>query len=216
MKLHALLPLLLVVVPAGARKPKPLPDQWVTAWSAADTALPIASLPADSFLPGAADATLREIVPTSVATGPTPLVRLVFSNEFGANPLTLGEVHIALADPKPAARPAGEISLFTANALTFSGQSSATIPAGTTLTSDPVALKLPANANLVVSIFLPAQKIATATFSPDAPRTSFFAPGNVVSQRSLAMPPTQFRATKGWWFVKSVEVLVAPPPPSRK
>jgi lysophospholipase L1-like esterase len=206
------LPLLLLVLPvtASARKPKPLPDHWIATWAAAEVAVPVAAIPAGSgeFIPGAADTTLRQIVHTSIPTGLTPLVRLEFTNALGADPLTLGEVHIALADPKTntPTEMTGDISLFTANALTFNGATSVTIPAGAEAISDPVSLKLPADADLVVSIFLPAQKITTATFHPDAFQTNFFAPGNVVSQRSLAMPPTQFKTTNHWWFLKSVDV----------
>jgi lysophospholipase L1-like esterase len=208
--LRSALPLLFLAIPAlaHARKPKPLPDHWIATWAAAAVAVPVAAIPANSgeFIPGAADTTLRQIVHTSIPTGLTPLVRLEFTNALGTEPLTLGEVHIALADATTATPPTGDISLFTANALTFNGATSVTIPAGAEVLSDPVALKLPADADLVISIFVPAQKITTATFHPDAFQTNFFAPSNVVSQRSLAMPPTQFKTTSHWWFLKSVDV----------
>ncbi len=193
---------------AHARKPKPLPDHWIATWAAAEVALPVAAIPATSkdFVPGAADTTLREIVHTSIPTATTPLVRLEFTNALGTDPLTLGEVHVALADPKAAKPPTGDITLLTANALTFNGATSVTIPAGAEVISDPIALTLPADTDLVISIFVPAQKITTATFHPDAFQTSFFAPGNVVKQRSLAEPATQFHTTNHWWFLKSVDV----------
>ncbi len=204
------LPILLLAIPfrADARKPKPLPDHWVATWAAAEVAVPVAEIPANSgeFVPGSADTTLREIVHTSIPTSAAPLVRIEFTYVFGTDPLTLGEVHIALADAKTATPPTGDISLFTANALTFNGATSVTIPAGAEAVSDPVSLKLPADTDLVISIFVPAQKIATATFHPDAWQTNFFAPGNVVSQRSLALPPTEFQTTNHWWFLKSVDV----------
>jgi lysophospholipase L1-like esterase len=200
--------LLTIPAIACARKPKPQPDHWIATWATAEVGLPVAAIKAKSneFIPGAADTTLRQIVHTSIPTGATPLVRLEFTNALGTDPLTLGEIHIALADPKPATPPTGDITLMTANALTFNGATSVTIPAGAEAVSDPVALKLPADADLVVSFFLPAHKITTATFHPDSFQTNFFAPGNVVNQRSLAMPPTQFHTTHHWWFLKSVDV----------
>jgi hypothetical protein len=218
LRIARILPLLLLAIPSTvqARKPKPLPDQWIATWSAADVALPVASVPAASgqFIPGAADTTLREIVHTSIPNGTTPLVRVEFTNAFGTDPLTLGEVHIALADPKTTKPPTGDIVLFTANALTFSGSPSVTIPAGAGVISDPVALKLPAGAELVISMLIPTQRIAIATLQPDAWQTNFFAPGNVVSQRSLAMPPTHSTTMRSVWFLKSVDVLVPAAPPS--
>ena len=207
---RCLLAAILTMIPAIAlaRKPKPLPDHWIATWATANVAMPVAATPAGpvEYIPGAADTTLRQIVHTSIPTGTTPLVRLEFSNALGTNPLTLGEVHIALADPKTANPPSGDISLFTANALTFNGASSVTIPAGGETISDPVAMTLPTGADLVISIFVPAQKITVATFHPDAWQTNFFAPGNVVSHRSLSMPPTQARVTTHWWFLRSVDV----------
>lgn len=210
LRLRSALPIVLLALPLAvhARKPKPLPDHWIATWAAAEVAAPVAGISASSgeFIPGAADTTLREIIHTSIPTGITPLVRLEFTNALGTDPLTLGEIHVALADPKTAKPPTGDITIFTANALTFNGATSVTIPAGAEVISDPVALALPAGSDLVISIFVPAQQITTATFHPDAWQTNFFAPGNVVSQRSLAMPPTQFKTTNHWWFLKSVDV----------
>ena len=43
---------------------------------------------------GTADTTLREIVHVSMGG---PLVRIVLTNEFGTEPLTIGAVHVALS-----------------------------------------------------------------------------------------------------------------------
>jgi lysophospholipase L1-like esterase len=211
--LRSALLFLLLSFPAlafGGGKPKPLPHHWIATWASAEVALPTASMQsgAGEWIPGAADSTIREIVHTSIPTGPSSLVRLEFTNALGTDSLTLGEVHVALADPQTGAgpHPTGDISLLTAHALTFSGTTSVTIAAGAEVVSDPMAMALPAGADLVISIFVPAQTMKTATFHPDAWQTGFVASGNVVSQRSLAMPATKFKTTGHWWFLKSVDV----------
>jgi lysophospholipase L1-like esterase len=199
--------LVCILATASYAKPKPAPDHWVATWTTASIAGP-GPIPyaADGFIPGAQNTTLRQIVHTSVGNDPAnPLVRIEFTNALGTEPLTLGEVHIALADPNGGAT-TGDIALLSANALTFAGQTSITIPPGTEAVSDPVALKLPAGSDLVISLFLPAQKITAATFHWYSFQTSFYAPGNAVGQRSLTMPPTHAHAMRAWYFLKSVDI----------
>ncbi len=211
-------------------RPTPAPDHWVATWATASVPMPASDIVSrdgtrSAILPNPDGTTLREIVHTSLAG---PLVRLTFTNAFGTEPLTLGEVHIALLEP--AAAHTGDIQLFTANALTFAGASSITIPPGGEATSDPAALTLPAGADLVISLFLPAQTLTLATVHRDAFTTSFLAPGNLVSQESLAPAvvqtevkkalepsaeaeaqsprPPQVRPVTSWFFLKSVDVQV--------
>jgi lysophospholipase L1-like esterase len=65
-----------------------------------------------------------------------------------------------------------------------------------------VALNLPTGADLVITMFVPAQTIAVVTGHPDAYQNALFAPGNVVSQRILPSPQT----VRQWFFLKSVDV----------
>jgi lysophospholipase L1-like esterase len=187
--------------PVYAKKPPVPPDHWVATWATGAVATPIAEASAHpgEFVPGSAEMTLRQVVHTSLAG---KLVRLEFTNALGTGPLTLGPVHIALADPKGGAT-SGDISLFTANALTFGGSSgTVTIPAGGEAISDPVALALPAGADLVITMLVPQQPVSVITGHPDAYQSAFFAPGDVVRERSLPNPTI----VKHWYFLKSVDV----------
>ena len=59
------------------------------------------------------------------------------SNEFGAEPLVIGEAHVARrAGTGSAIQPGSD------RRLTFGGSPSATLPPGTPLLSDPVALSV--------------------------------------------------------------------------
>lgn len=77
-------------------------------------------------------------------------VRITLSNEFGTGPLTVDTVSVAKGYEKlPQA-----IKTWTRKNVTFNGQSSVTIPAGETVTSDPIGMSVDALEYLTVSLFL--------------------------------------------------------------
>ncbi len=199
------------------------PDHWVGTWAASPVASnnirrPVASASASgppttsSATPqpaassaaaprlidqnfGAADTTFREIVHVSIGG---PMVRVVLSNEFGTDPLTIGAAHIAASQGN------STINLVTAGSLTFAGHVSATIPPGALVVSDPVSMKLPAGADLAISLFIPAQPMSVVTQHGFADQTSYTAPGNVVGAKALENPSE----LKSWPFLKGVDVLL--------
>jgi lysophospholipase L1-like esterase len=164
------------------------PDHWVGTWAAS----PIAGSNRDNQF-GATDTTYREVVHASLGGS---VVRIVLSNEFGLDPLTIGEAHIALSTGH------GEIGLSSANALTFGGRTSITIPPGAMVVSDPADLKLPPLTDLAVSLFVPAQPIRQVSLHTFADQTSYAAPGNVVSAKTLDTP----KEITTWPFLKGVDV----------
>ena len=196
----ALLLLTLVLTANALAAPKPAPDHWVGTWATANLDRPNTSAPNAPPLTtpplGSADMTLRQIVHVSLGG---PLVRIELSNRFGTEPLSIGAVHLALAAAK------GDISLLSANALTFSGRPSIVLPAGAVVVSDPVALTLAADTDLAISLFLPAQTISHITSHDAAEQTNYMAPGNVVGARSL---PAGAQTFSHWYFLGSVEVQV--------
>lgn len=77
-------------------------------------------------------------------------VRITLSNEFGTGPLTVDTVSVAKGYEKlPQA-----IKTWTRKNVTFNGQASVTIPAGETVTSDPIRMSVDALEYLTVSLFL--------------------------------------------------------------
>jgi lysophospholipase L1-like esterase len=143
--------------------------------------------------PGTDGTTLREIVHISIGG---PSVRIVLTNEFGLDPLTIGAAQIALSSGTSA------ITAGSATALTFDGKPSIIIPPGALVVSDPVALKVAPFSNLAVSLFLPDQPVNQLTFHPFADQTNYLVPGNVVSAASFDTPQTFFT----WDFLKGVDV----------
>ncbi len=156
---------------AFAAAPKPLPDHWVGTWATA----PFAQPNKDGGL-GSTDMTLREIVHVSLGGSYT---RIVLTNEFGTEPLTIGAVHVALSSGETS------ISLPSANAVTFGGKPSITIPPGAMAVSDGFALTLKPFADVAVSLFIPAQKISQISMHGFADQSNYMAEGNLVSKSSL-------------------------------
>jgi len=166
-------------------------DHWVGTWAASPMA---AKNPSARFgAPGTDGTTLREIVHISIGG---PSVRVVLTNEFGLDPLTVGAAQIALSSG------ASAITAGSATPLTFGGAPTIIIPPGALVVSDPVALKVAPSSNLAVSLFLPYQPINQLTLHSFAAQTNYLVPGNVVSALSLDTPTTFF----SWDFLKGVDV----------
>ena len=163
------------------------PDHWVGTWAMAPMATTIYKNDA-----AAKDETLRQIMHVSLGGS---MERVVVSNVFGLDPLDIGAAQIALRGS------GSDIQIETANALTFNGKSSVAIPAGGRVVSDPVALKLPALSDVVISLFIPAQPMRQIT--EHAGTTSYLAAGNQVAARNLD-GAAGFRA---WRFVTDIEVM---------
>ncbi|RSL16329.1 lysophospholipase L1-like esterase [Edaphobacter aggregans] len=165
------------------------PDHWVGTWATSPVAMPNTE-----GIFGAADTTFREIVHVSLGGS---RARIILSNEFGLDPLTISAAHIALRTT------GSEIDLASANALTFGGRPSVTIPPGALVVSDPVNLKLPAFADVAVSLFVPAQPMHQITHHSFADQTSYMAQGNVVGVKALESPKEIYN----WPFLKGVDII---------
>lgn len=154
--------------------------------------------------------TLRQIAHVSLGGS---RLRVVFSNLFGTKPLTIGAAHVALRGIGPA------IVAGASRALTFDGRAGTAIPAGATLTSDPVDLTVPDFGDLAIDLYLPDDTAAMQsplTIHPAAWQTSYVsAPGNHAG--AVIMPvqtTTAYRRTDGlptasWFFLLRVEVMAA-------
>ena len=154
------------------------PDGWVATWAAVPTTIPARGEP--TVLD---HQTVRHVVHAS--TGGDEL-RIRLSNEFGPAALRIGAVHVALRDGRgadPAAVPG------TDRRVTFGGRGSALIPAGAPLVSDPVRLRLPAGADLVISLYFP-ERTTVSTLAAFAFQENVIADGDVTSARTVKATAT--------------------------
>lgn len=149
---------------------------WAPAWTASpqpvwagDFVLPL-GLPASLR-----DQTVRQVVRAGVGGS---RVRIVLSNEYGTQPLQIGAARIAAAGD--AAGSTNGPSL----ALTFGGKTTATVPAGAPLMSDPVAMDVAPLQRLAVSLYFP-QATPLTTIHWDGLQPAQVAAGNAAGAASV-------------------------------
>ncbi len=181
---------LLVTIPFTAAAQSQ--DHWVGTWAAAPLAMKN-----DAAQFGASDLTYREIVHVSLGGD---RIRIVLSNEFGDDPLTIGAAAVALSTGK------SDVSGATIHSITFGGEPSIVIPPGAMVLSDPVRFKLPSLTDLAVSIFIPAQRIQSATIHALANQTNYAVHGNATRFPHLNSSEEIY----SWPFLKGVEVDSGP------
>lgn len=177
----------------------PAEARWIGTWATGPVSLPVPDEEA-AAQPGArprvAGQTLRQVVRTSIGGSS---VRVLFSNQYGSEPLEIGGAHVALRDSGAAIAAGGQ-------SLTFGGAPSATIERGAVLLSDAAALALPPLSELAIDIFLPGDTWATdsaATIHGTALSTTYLsAPGDHAGAPELPVDST----TLTWFFLARVDV----------
>ena len=123
-------------------------------------------------------------------------VRLQLSNMYGAGPLVLGPVHIALHGQGSAIVPGTDRSLL------FSGKPTVKIPPGAVVVSDAVNLDVPALGDLAISIYAP-EGTAAPPRQGTALRTNYVAAGDVTGAAELPGATT----TPAWFWMSGIEVI---------
>ncbi len=124
-------------------------------------------------------------------------VRVRLTNGCGSTPLQIGAATVGLRDAGPRIHPG------TDRRLRFGGRRSVSIPAGSTATSDPVGLALPASSDLAITVYLP---MATdpSTSHPQAATGYVSGAGDFTRDVDGTAFPTTVRQ---WFFLDAVDVL---------
>ncbi|MEK2475606.1 SGNH/GDSL hydrolase family protein [Streptomyces noursei] len=164
--------------------------QWVGTWSAAVAAAE------PGTQDGYAQMSIRNVVHTSVG-GSSARIRL--SNLYGTRPLPFSHASLALS-----AGSGGPMATAgSMRRLTFEGKPSVTIPVGGEITSDPVRLAVPGNADLLVTMYSPAPS-GPATYHPYARQTSYLARGDHTEDAAGTAYTEQ---SPYWRYLTGVDVL---------
>jgi lysophospholipase L1-like esterase len=150
--------------------------------------------------PGFNNQTIRQIVHTSI--GGTA-ARLTFSNVFGDQPVTLGDVHIARRS-SGAQTVAG-----TDKAVTFAGQSYVTIPAGGAVQSDALAFEVPALTDLAISFHIPSQTQPGSTGHVEGMQDNYIAPGDVSADATFRGGVANAAGEQSYYFLTGLDVMNA-------
>lgn len=175
---------------AAAWPAQAAPARWVGTWATA----PSSAIPGTEN--GYPNFSMRNIVHVS-AGGREVRVRL--SNAYGRTPTLFGQVTVARAagPDTPLAVPG------TMRTLTFGGSQSITAPPGADVVSDGVALNVPADSDLLVSIFTPAPGGPVTHHQLTMQNSYFTRDGNQTANESAA--PFRERTT-AWHYVSGVDV----------
>jgi lysophospholipase L1-like esterase len=150
------------------------------------------------------NATLRLI---ARVTAPGDAIRLRFDNTFGTVPVTFGKVSVG---PRQSANNPASISPGLLMPVMFAGQSSVTIAAGGSVTSDSIRLRVEAQEDLAVSVYIPGSDVPASQHSR-AVVTSFITDngtGDLTASESGA--PFNIRITTMPWL-KAIDVLPTAP-----
>ncbi|MEU7529325.1 SGNH/GDSL hydrolase family protein [Saccharothrix sp. NPDC042600] len=186
MRRWGLLAVLLLLVPVPVGSAVAGGSSWVGAWGTSPTGVPASDTTTFE------DQTLRQVV--HLSTGGRQ-VRVRLSNEFGTQPLVIGEARVGRGAGGSAVVPG------TDRRLTFGGRGSVTVPAGAPVVSDPVSLTVAADSDLVVSVYLPV-RVAATTVHAFPYQDGYVAAGNVAAQPAIT--PTAVLGK--WHFLTGVSV----------
>ena len=140
---------------------------WVASWSAA---------PASLAVPGLQGQTVRQFLRLTLGGNQ---LRVRFSNETGSAALAIGAAHIAFPGSAP-----GSIDPTSDQVLTFSGQTSVTVPPGAPIVSDPVNFPVASLSTIAISaVFTTASTVTVGHTVASA--TAYLATGNHVADPTM-------------------------------
>ncbi|MEV6398919.1 SGNH/GDSL hydrolase family protein [Streptomyces sp. NPDC051907] len=176
----------------AVRTPEAAAPAWVGTW-AASPATAVADSRRGRTYP--AGQSVRNVVHTSI--GGTA-ARITVTNLLGAEQLKIAQVSLALrADHGSAAVPG------TLRRVTFGGAGSVVVAPGAQRLSDPVALQVPHDGDLLVTIHTPGPG-GPVTSHPQARQTSYLAVGDRTQD---VRGDAYTRQTPSWHHLASVDVL---------
>ncbi len=169
-----------------------LAQQSVGGWAGTWAAAPASGVP--NTPDGYPGYSIRNVVHTSVGGG---RARIHLSNAFGTSAVTFGHVTVAVEATGADAVPG------TLRSLTFGGAPSVVVPNGAEVLSDPVGLRVPADAKLLVTTYVPT-KSGPVTYHPAAAQTSYFTRAGDFTASESGAPYTE--QTSVWHYVSGVDV----------
>lgn len=174
---------------------------WVATWSASPQPVWGSDFLFPTNVPTALRGqTVRQVARVSLGG---PRVRIVLSNTYGRQPLTLGKATVA----QPA--PGGAVVADSLRTVTFGGREAATILPGASLVSDPVALSVPALGQLAVSLYLPGET-PVSTFHWDGRQTGWIVSGDQTTAPKLGTGHDATQSTTARPLLAGIQVEAAP------
>jgi|GEM_PF-208142 len=179
--------------PESYRNPLAADGHWVGTWGCGPQLTEPSNLPP---APGLTSNTLRQVVHVSIGG---KHLRARFSNAYGANPVTMNSVHVAL---NVGTNATSTINPATDKAVTFRGVPSMNIPPDEVVLSDPFDFDLPPLSNLTITIYF-GETPGNVTGHPGSRTTSYIQAGNAVAATNMPSAAT----TAHWYILTGIDVL---------
>ncbi|MCX3060121.1 SGNH/GDSL hydrolase family protein [Streptomyces beihaiensis] len=179
----------------GARSRGPAAPASTGTWAGTWAASPAGAEPGTE-VDGLFGRSVRNVVHTSIGGSGA---RVTLSNLYGQQPLTLTHASLAVAS----AQGSPTALAGTVRRLTFSGNTSVIIPAGGQVVSDPTRLRVPADADMLITTYSPTPS-GPVTYHPRARQISYVAQGDRTEDESGAH---YTRQSPYWRYVTALDVL---------
>lgn len=173
--------------PSGTRR-----ATWAAAPQDYNEVFPGGAFPAPPPL-AFSDQSVRQIV--RISSGGSGL-RVRLSNRFGAEPLTLDGLHLALTSGGSSIDPASDV------ALEFDGDSSVTIPAGQDVWTDIADVSVAAGVELALTLYV-AGEVPVTTVHSAAQQTAYVTAGDALSDVSFANAETR----TSYYWITGIDVV---------
>lgn len=168
-------------------------SQWVTTWAASPQKVWNKDFVFPTLIPEQiSNQTIKQISQISLGG---EAVRLVFTNQYGDQPLYIDKTTVGLVKGQ-------SLKSKSAYPVYFSGKLKAQILPGKQLISDPIQLPVPDHAQLMVNTFIQRLTIFK-TFHWDAKQTSWLITGN---QTANLNTPSSAKTTTARLLLSAVEV----------
>jgi lysophospholipase L1-like esterase len=176
---------LLLVPGTGAQQQR---ARWITAWGTSQQALGAT---------GVTNATVRMIARVTIAG---QAVRIRLDNAYGASPLSIGKAYVGLRIQGAALATNSNRQVF------FNTSTHVTVPAGGSVESDPVPLRVMAQQDLAVSLHIPDADVRPSQHT--AAQVTSYLTANGAGDKTADETAVPFTATTtSTFWVKSVDVL---------
>ena len=178
---------LLLASGTAARQAAPASERWVTAWGSSQQGLGTGAV---------SNTTVRMIARVTISG---QAVRVRLDNTFGTSPLVIGKAYVGHRIQGAAIAPGSN------RPMTFNKSANVTIPAGGSVTSDPVAMNVLAQQDLAVSLHIPGADVRSSQHG-GAQVTSYLAPNGTgdVAAEDAAKPFTG--TTTSMFWLKAIDV----------
>ncbi|MFV5364349.1 SGNH/GDSL hydrolase family protein [Acinetobacter oleivorans] len=168
-------------------------SQWVTTWAASPQKVWNKDFVFPTNIPEqVSNQTIKQISQISLGG---EAVRLVFTNQYGDQPLYIDKTTVGLVKGQ-------SLKSKSAYPVYFSGKLKAQILPGKQLISDPIQLPVPDHAQLMVNSFI-QKPITFKTFHWDAKQTSWIIAGN---QTANLNTPSSAKTTTARLLLSAIEV----------